>query len=145
MVEVFGQLNLSCKVKKILLAARSHQFFQRQVKQFFLRNEVRKLEGFVEKSFVKIKSYLHRETGRKALSLYFSLNAPLRVTPRDRLSAFSPDKLSSLVRCFADTTRVVLLNFSSMDALSDWLMRMGRSNWLCHLKVSAIFLIAIFQ
>jgi Domain of unknown function (DUF4351) len=39
----------------------------------------------------------------------------------DRISALSADQLEALARCFADTARVALLNFNSMDDLSQWL------------------------
>jgi Domain of unknown function (DUF4351) len=39
----------------------------------------------------------------------------------DRISALSLEQLSALARCFADTARVALLNFDSLDELNHWL------------------------
>jgi Domain of unknown function (DUF4351) len=39
----------------------------------------------------------------------------------DRISTLSPEQLEALARCFADTARVALLNFNSIDDLGHWL------------------------
>ncbi len=62
------------------------------------------------------------QEGRSLVSIL--LNQKFEQLPEalnDRISSLSLDQLSALARCFADTARVALLNFSSIDDLSNWL------------------------
>jgi hypothetical protein len=95
-VKVGSKLDLTRKVKQVLLAARcstgattrSLKFLKRQTHHFLLGFEVGELEGFVDQRFIKVQGDLHRFRPDRAFP-HFSLleSRSAAILPIGRLHA----------------------------------------------------------